>query len=795
MQRTICDAEGRIIKAEPCFAEACGLARERLEGSSLFDLVPANWYIDAIRAFCFALSKPDSWNFFFPVKTAENQTAPARLARYNSQGITLEFAEPGPGHLASRFFDACPDPCFVLDEKLRIRDANHAATVFYGVGKFDLQSRTFTSLGSLPGGVFLPGAEGKAAVRHQNAAGEARELDIAWNTVDGGFYVTLHDNTGLCRENLTLREHAERFRVMAEAAPGCFYMIAPDWSQVYFAGPLFENIFMRPREEFYSNPALLLTVIHPDDREKAMRAYSSHSGVAEYRITLPGGHARPVRDFVIPVLDDAGEVKAYTGYIEAMEEIEYDARGCGPCRGGQSAAENFLEKSAQLARLLGYDSPQDLMAVPPDQLYADPARRAELVRRLSATGYLREEPVEYRTKDGQALWVSVSADRASVDGQDWFDTIVNDITAIKETELYLENRADFERNLTPVYSELASGLVMADIVMGDRPRFRLTACNPAFARIAGVDEKRIIGRFADDVFRKKHVRRTLSVMQDVALKNTPANLNFTSSAGRHYRVSIFFPEPGEGAAVFTDITEMKKAQEELELSHAKLRELTTRLQNAREDERRAISKELHDGLASRLTAAKLTLGAARGLADELVKDKAGRPLRLQLDDVEKRIEEIMQEVRRIASSLRPPALGDLGFPEAVRLMVDEFRATSGIGCRLRVDEVCRQMPPEHTTAIFRILQESLGNIISHSGAERARVGVTCHKGMLVLAVDDNGRGIPEAVLNSDKSLGILAMRERAAALGGEMKVETAANKGTRICVRIPLDCAPAPDPS
>ncbi|MDD4004555.1 MAG: PAS domain S-box protein [Elusimicrobiaceae bacterium] len=791
--RTICDNEGRIGSAAPGFAAACGLNPAALNGTSLFDLVPTNWQSDAIKAFCRALTCKDNCNYVFPVKTVENQTAPARLSRRGRGAITLEFAEPGPGHIASRFFDACPDPCFVLDSRLRIRDANRAATLFYGIGKFDLQSRNFESLGGLPRQAFRPDeTAGKCTVRHTNSEKEPRDLEITWNGVDNGFFASLHDNTGLRRENITLRENAERFRVMAEAAPGCFYMIAPNWSQVYFAGPLFETIFMRTRQELYSNPALLLTVIHPDDREKAMKAYSSQSGVAEYRIILPGGQSRTVRDFVIPVLDDDGEVKAYTGYIEAMEELDCNEKDYGQYHAGFDAKEQFLERSAQLAQILGYAGPQELMAVPPDRLYADPARRAELLRRLSANGYLREEQVEYRAKDGRLMWVSVSADHSRADGQDWLDTIVKDITAIKETELYIQRQQQPQQNLTPVFSELASGFAMADIVMDDRPRFKFTACNSAFERIAGVEEPRIVGRFADDVFRKKSVRRAIAVLQDAAVKNMPVNFNYTTTAGVHYRISVFFPAPGELAAVLTDITEMRRTQEELEQSHLKLRELTAKLQHAREEERRVISRELHDGLASRLTAVKLALGTARELAAETVKTGTDRALRIKLADVEKRIEEIMQETKRIAASLRPPVLDDLGFPEAVRLLVDDFRAVSGIGCRLRVDAVCRSMPAAHTTAAFRILQESLANIISHSKAERAKVGVTCHDGMLILAVEDNGRGIAEETLNSRKSLGILGMRERAVALGGELKIVTGQNKGTRICAHIPLggNCPP-----
>ncbi len=517
-----------------------------------------------------------------------------------------------------------------------------------------------------------------------------------------------------------------------------------------------------------------------ESREKAMKAYSAQSGVAEYRITLPGGETRAVRDFVIPVFDDEGEVKAYTGYIETMEEIGYMTKEHVPYSAHSDAAAVFIEKTAQLARILGYAGPEELMSVPPEQLYTNPARRAELARRLAATGYLREEPVEYIAKDGRLMWVSVSADRAALpDGKDWFDTVVNDITAIRETEIHIENSTAL-----PEFSELASGLVMADIIKEEKPRFRFTACNPAFERIAGVREDRILGRFADDVFRRDTVRRALTVLEDAAGRNIPVNFNYTASNGTHYRVAAFFPAENEIAAVLTDISALRRAQEELELSHSRLRDLTAKLHTAREEERQTLSRELHDGLASRLTAAKLVLGTAR----EMAKD-GGKDLRVKLENVEKRLEEIMEETRRIAGSLRSPVLDDLGLPEAARLLVDDFRSVSGIGCSLRVDEECRALPCAYKTAVFRIMQEALANIISHSKAERAKVGITCRAGKLILAVQDNGRGIAEDTLNSPKALGLLGMRERVAALGGELKIVTGENKGTLICAHIPLRAA------
>jgi signal transduction histidine kinase len=153
-------------------------------------------------------------------------------------------------------------------------------------------------------------------------------------------------------------------------------------------------------------------------------------------------------------------------------------------------------------------------------------------------------------------------------------------------------------------------------------------------------------------------------------------------------------------------------------------------------------------------------------------------------------ERLIQDVRRISTDLRPGVL-DLGLVAAVEWQVQEFQNRTGIRCthRLLTHEV---LAPEVSTALFRILQESLTNVARHAKATRVEVVKQKQRDRLVLRIRDNGRGFDPAKSSFSKSLGLLGMRERAANLGGGLDIASAPGKGTTISAWIPL---PPPEKS
>ena len=151
------------------------------------------------------------------------------------------------------------------------------------------------------------------------------------------------------------------------------------------------------------------------------------------------------------------------------------------------------------------------------------------------------------------------------------------------------------------------------------------------------------------------------------------------------------------------------------------------------------------------------------------------------------IDEGARSVRRICSGLRPPLLDDMGLAAAIEWEAREGTTRSGISCDLSLPESKLQIDPDRSTALFRIFQECLTNVLKHAAARNISVTLKEQEESVVLVVKDDGKGFRERNdLNARGSLGLLGMRERAQGCGGELTVSSSPGKGTCVTVRVPL---------
>ncbi len=235
----------------------------------------------------------------------------------------------------------------------------------------------------------------------------------------------------------------------------------------------------------------------------------------------------------------------------------------------------------------------------------------------------------------------------------------------------------------------------------------------------------------------------------------------------------------EFTGTIVDVTESKRAEEELQHSFDQLRALTAQLQSVREEERTMVAQEIHDELGQALTAIKLDVTA---LVRELRPDQG--PAVQRGHSILKLLDETIQSVQRIATELRPGILDDLGLAAAVEWAAEDFQARTGTKCRIRMSDEDITTDRERATALFRIFQETLTNVARHAKATEVIVRLAEENGSLVLEIHDNGVGIREEKVSTGKSLGILGMRERALKLGGEFTIQGVPG-GTTVRVRIP----------
>jgi two-component system sensor histidine kinase UhpB len=244
-----------------------------------------------------------------------------------------------------------------------------------------------------------------------------------------------------------------------------------------------------------------------------------------------------------------------------------------------------------------------------------------------------------------------------------------------------------------------------------------------------------------------------------------------------------FQYQGKPANVVTanDITERIRVERALNRSREELQALARYLQTVREDERTNIAHEIHDEFGQALTAIKLEL---HWIAEM---HKAESQIKENLASVVSLTDTAIDMVRRVASELRPGLLDDLGLEAALKWQAQDFEDRAHIGCSLRWEAGNLDLNREITTALFRIFQESLTNVARHSEASHVNASLLIVKGWLVMTITDNGRGITHDELADHTSMGLLGMRERARALGGDLDISGEPGKGTTVQARIPMD--------
>ena len=360
-----------------------------------------------------------------------------------------------------------------------------------------------------------------------------------------------------------------------------------------------------------------------------------------------------------------------------------------------------------------------------------------------------------------------------------------DITTQKEIEDKLRQTNE---QLTSLIHASPVGIVILDAVGNCQ------LWNPAAERIFGWREDEVLGRPLPTVApEQSDEHRSLRelVMKDEAFTElevvryrkdgTPVYISLSTAPLRDPSGTICGV-----LGLMADMTQRKQIGLELSHSRDQLRALATRLVSVREEEGTRIAREVHDELGQAMTSLKLDLSwmARRLSIPETVVSREQLLERVQ--GTMQLLEVTIQTVRAIATALRPPVLDELGLAAAVDWQTRDFEKRTGIRCEWSMPLAPIPIGPDPATALFRIYQEILTNVVRHAQASSIRIHLDISADWLVFEVCDNGRGMQDAILANQHSLGLLGMRERAAQWGGDVSVLGAEGMGTTVMVRLPL---------
>lgn len=234
-----------------------------------------------------------------------------------------------------------------------------------------------------------------------------------------------------------------------------------------------------------------------------------------------------------------------------------------------------------------------------------------------------------------------------------------------------------------------------------------------------------------------------------------------------------------------DITDRKRAEIALNESEELLRKFASHLQNVREEEKVALSREIHDDLGQTLVALKIDMGLLKNKIIKFNTTNDPKDISQGFDDIVNLIDRTIKTARRIMSGLRPELLEMNGFSAAAATYLTEFENRHRIGCEFISDASGVEMNPQQSLVFFRILQESLNNIAKHSKATVVKVCFRCETNKIVLEVIDNGVGFDKNNSGRQDSYGMLGMKERAVLLKGNLEIESEIGKGSCVRVEIP----------
>ncbi|MRR54685.1 MAG: sensor histidine kinase [Deltaproteobacteria bacterium] len=225
---------------------------------------------------------------------------------------------------------------------------------------------------------------------------------------------------------------------------------------------------------------------------------------------------------------------------------------------------------------------------------------------------------------------------------------------------------------------------------------------------------------------------------------------------------------------------LKESEERLKDALETANRVFRYMETARENERRHIAREIHDELGQALTALKIELHRLKNNPTEKLE-----VLTAAIDRMSDLVSNTIRDVQRISSELRPRLLDDLGLVAAIEWLSEEFSERMGIPCNFERQNAESCAGTACSTAIFRIVQESLTNICRHAQASQVEITLDCGGGNALLKIVDDGIGVSKGQLTSEESLGLLGMMERAHMCGGKADIYGEPGKGTTVIAMIP----------
>jgi PAS domain S-box-containing protein len=309
---------------------------------------------------------------------------------------------------------------------------------------------------------------------------------------------------------------------------------------------------------------------------------------------------------------------------------------------------------------------------------------------------------------------------------------------------------------------------------------RIFLLNNSASRLLGKHTEALIGSSVWESYPPERATHHKTILKEVFQTGQPAT--FLDTIRGEWRDFFFFPVFKQDQKASAAMMHSRDASQQVSTESA-LKRAVLRLATVQEDERRRISRDLHDDIGQRMTALMLELHAvpeaiARG--DGTAEAHTASAMRT--------LEGVLKQIRQIAYQLHPPSLDGMPLAELLAGFCSSFAQSTGLKVEFSAQEDLPAVGPVEATACYRLVQEGLANAVRHSEASLVWVSVDCSDESISISLEDNGRGFDPGHVSS--GMGLAGIRERVLGLNGSFEIDSAPDKGTRLTASLPLASAP-----
>ncbi len=713
----------------------------------------------------------------------------------------------------SRLLDISPVAITVVDRQGVIVRANKEAERTLGLARDEMAVRTYNDPGwhitdyegnpfteeRLPARQVLEHGQAVYGVEHaiEKPSGKRTYLRVNAAPVRSGTGELTHivcmvldvSEQRLAEE--ALRQSEEGYRRLFEQSRDAIYLIAAD-GRITNLNSAATELFGYTREELLSMSVQSLYA-DPSIRSEVFGEALERGGLKDFALAFrrkDGG----VRECVVTTTVLRNAEGSFVGFQTAIRDVTEQKQLERALRESEEHYRSVFEQSMDALYVVDVDgraieanqrwldmfgyTREELMSLRASDVYVDPSDREDFLRKMESDDYV-EDDVLMKRKDGSVFTChrTVTARRDSTGTIVAFQGIMRDVTEQRRIQETLQDREQKYRSLFEQSREAISIVAFEGAVLD---------ANQAWLDLFGYERQDLPGLnvadlYADPRQRNDFLRRMAEdgyVEDELWYRKrdgAPVLCDRSVTAWKNeYGTTVAFQ------AFVRDITEERSLQQELQSHADQLRLLAQRVQEAREEERTGIARELHDRLGQEITALKLDLYRLKAGLQAEGSAHAG-----QVESMEHLLDEAADDVRRISSELRPGVLDDIGLTGAIEWQVAELRKRTGISFAVTLPDEMPGLDESRRTALFRVFQELLTNVVRHSHADVVQVGIEVHAESVVMTVVDNGRGISPRELEDGASIGIVGMRERLQPFGGELRYESTPGGGTTARVLMP----------